>query len=122
MDAAFLFQGRLHCKKVFLTAKTRHLHLVQVQARTPRLLNMDKTIEWLLQGEAWIEYRTRVELLEQPETDPPVSTARKKMLADLTELEQMVAATLAFGRDSSTAEPPGRPAIASSWCAASAPP
>ena len=27
------------------------------------------------------------------------------MLADLTELEQMVAATLAFGRDSSTAEP-----------------
>ena len=44
---------------------------------------MDKTIEWLLQGEAWIEYRTRVELLEQPETDPQVSAARKKMLADL---------------------------------------
>ena len=42
----------------------------------------DKTIEWLLQGEPWVEYRTRVELLEQKETDPQVRTARKKMLAD----------------------------------------
>ena len=32
----------------------------------------DKTIEWLLQGEPWIEYRTRVDLLEQTETDPQV--------------------------------------------------
>lgn len=42
----------------------------------------DKIIEWLLQGEAWIEYRTRVDLLEQTETNPQVSAARKKMLAD----------------------------------------
>ena len=41
-----------------------------------------KTIEWLLQGEPWIEYRTRIDLLGQPETDPQVMTARKKMLAD----------------------------------------
>jgi len=53
----------------------------------------DKTIEWLLQGEAWIEYRTRVDLLGQTEKDPWVVSARKAMSADakiqslLTELE-----------------------------------
>lgn len=41
-----------------------------------------KTIEWLLQGEPWIEYRTRVDILEQTETDPQVISARKAMLAD----------------------------------------
>lgn len=42
----------------------------------------NKTIDWLLEGEPWVEYRTRVELLEQPETDPSVIAARKAMLAD----------------------------------------
>jgi len=42
----------------------------------------NKTIEWLLQSEAWIEYRTRLDLLEQPENDPQVVTVRKAMLAD----------------------------------------
>ena len=42
----------------------------------------EKIIEWLLQGDSWIEYRTRVDLLEQVETDPQVITARKAMLAD----------------------------------------
>jgi hypothetical protein len=42
----------------------------------------DKIIEWLLQGESWIEYRTRRDLLNQPENDPQVTTARKGMLAD----------------------------------------
>lgn len=42
----------------------------------------DKTIEWLLQSEPWIEYRTRVDLLEQSENDPKVVTARKAMLID----------------------------------------
>ncbi len=41
-----------------------------------------KTIEWLLQGEPWVEYRTRVDLLEQPESDPQVRAARKAMLVD----------------------------------------
>lgn len=41
-----------------------------------------KTIEWLLQGEPWVEYRTRVDLLEQSENDPQVSAARKAMLGD----------------------------------------
>ncbi len=43
----------------------------------------DKTIEWLLQGEPWIEYRTRIDLLGQTEKDPRVITARKAMLADV---------------------------------------
>jgi len=42
--------------------------------------------------------KLRAEFMEDDEQ-------RKKMLADLNELEQMVAATLAFGRDSSSAEP-----------------
>ena len=42
----------------------------------------DKTTDWLLQGEPWVDYRTRVELLEQPESDPQVKAAREKMLAD----------------------------------------
>jgi hypothetical protein len=42
----------------------------------------NKTIEWLLQGDPWIEYRTRLDLLNQTENDPQVITARKAMLAD----------------------------------------
>ena len=39
----------------------------------------NRTVEWLLQGEAWIEYRTRIDLLGEPETNPQVVTARKSM-------------------------------------------
>ena len=39
-------------------------------------------IEWLLQGEPWVEYRTRLDLLEQSESEPEVVAARKAMLAD----------------------------------------
>jgi hypothetical protein len=42
----------------------------------------NRTIEWLLQGEPWVEYRTRLDLLEQSESDPEVIAARKAMLAD----------------------------------------
>jgi hypothetical protein len=42
----------------------------------------NKTVDWLLQGEPWVEYRARVELLEQSEADPQVIAARKKMLTD----------------------------------------
>ena len=41
-----------------------------------------QTVEWLLQGEPWVEYRTRLDLLEQSESDPQVRAARKAMLAD----------------------------------------
>jgi hypothetical protein len=42
----------------------------------------DKTTEWLLQSEPWIEYRTRLDLLEQSENNPQVVISRKAMLAD----------------------------------------
>ncbi|HSL42534.1 MAG TPA: hypothetical protein VK897_03820 [Anaerolineales bacterium] len=41
-----------------------------------------RIMEWLLQGEPWIEYRTRIDLLEQKENGPQVISARKAMLAD----------------------------------------
>ena len=39
-------------------------------------------IDWLLEGGSWIEYRTRRDLLGQPEQEPPVQSARRSMLAD----------------------------------------
>ncbi len=41
-----------------------------------------KIVEWLLEGDAWIQYRTRVDLLGQAESDPQVCAVRKAMLAD----------------------------------------
>ena len=42
----------------------------------------EKTIEWLLQGEPWVQYRTRVDLIGQTKTDAEVVRARREMLAD----------------------------------------
>ena len=43
---------------------------------------MHAPIEWLLSGEAWVEYHTRCDLLGQSHTDPQVRQARQAMLAD----------------------------------------
>jgi hypothetical protein len=43
---------------------------------------MNELIEWLLEGPAWVQYRTRLDLLKQPEDHPQVVAARKAMLAD----------------------------------------
>ena len=43
---------------------------------------MQDSTRWLLDGPAWIEYRTRVDLLEQSETEPEVMAARQAMLTD----------------------------------------
>jgi hypothetical protein len=42
----------------------------------------DIPIDWLLEGEPWVEYRTRLDLLEQSESDPQVIQARRSMLAN----------------------------------------
>jgi hypothetical protein len=39
-------------------------------------------IDWLLQGEPWVAYRARLDLLGQPKSDPEVISARQAMLAD----------------------------------------
>ena len=41
---------------------------------------LDALIEWLLGGEPWVEYRTRIDLLDQPITDPQVASAKERML------------------------------------------
>ena len=44
---------------------------------------MNETIRWLLEGEPWVEYRTRVDLLGQSENEPEVRHAREAMLNHL---------------------------------------
>ncbi|MCL4559351.1 MAG: hypothetical protein M1281_01895 [Chloroflexi bacterium] len=39
-------------------------------------------IEWLLEGPAWVGYRTRQDLLHQPESNPDVAAARRAMRQD----------------------------------------
>lgn len=43
---------------------------------------MNPPIDWLLAGEPWIEYRTRLDLLGQAESDPQVRAARSLLLED----------------------------------------
>ncbi len=42
---------------------------------------MNAPYNWLLEGEAWIEYRTRLDLLGQSRDDPEVTEAHRGMLA-----------------------------------------
>jgi hypothetical protein len=42
---------------------------------------VDKFIEWLLGGPPWVQYRTRIDLLEQPESNSEVAAAKQAMLA-----------------------------------------
>ncbi len=43
---------------------------------------MHAPVDWLLEGDAWIEYRTRLDLLGQTEAEPQVKHARETMLAN----------------------------------------
>ena len=43
---------------------------------------MKAPVDWLLGGEAWIEYRTRRDLLGQSEAAPEVKAARDSMIKD----------------------------------------
>lgn len=43
---------------------------------------MNIPIDWLLAGESWIEYRTRLDLLGQKEEEPQVAAERRAMLDD----------------------------------------
>ena len=43
---------------------------------------MDIPLDWLLEGEPWIEYRTRLDLMDQKSDDPLVMTARGSMIED----------------------------------------
>jgi hypothetical protein len=43
---------------------------------------MKAPIDWLLEGEPWVEYRTRIDLLGQAESESRVASARQGLLAD----------------------------------------
>ncbi len=43
---------------------------------------MNAPIEWLLEGPAWVEYRTRCDLLNQAKDEPSLQAARNSMLTD----------------------------------------
>ena len=43
---------------------------------------MSAPVDWLLVGEPWVEYRTRLDLLGQSENDQQVNSSRKSMLAN----------------------------------------
>ncbi len=43
---------------------------------------MDELTAWLIEGEPWVQYRTRMDLLDQSETHRQVVQARQAMLAD----------------------------------------
>lgn len=42
---------------------------------------MDKVVQWLLEGDPWVRYRTYIDLLGRSEDEPDVATARQDMLA-----------------------------------------
>jgi len=44
---------------------------------------MDDTINWLLNSEPWVEYRTRLDLLEQSEQDQSVMDAKDRIVSHL---------------------------------------
>jgi hypothetical protein len=43
---------------------------------------LNPPVEWLLEGEPWVVYRTQVDLLGRPESDPQVVLSRQALLAD----------------------------------------
>jgi hypothetical protein len=45
------------------------------------ITNMQPPIDWLLEGDPWTAYRTRLDLLGQSESDPQVVSTRQSMLA-----------------------------------------
>ncbi len=45
-------------------------------------VTMKDVIEWLLEGDPFVEYRTRIDLLEQSEDELEVAQSRKRMIED----------------------------------------
>ena len=43
-------------------------------------MNINRAIDWLMEGPPWVQYRARIDLLGQSENDSEVTAARKAML------------------------------------------
>jgi len=44
------------------------------------VMNMNKAVNWLLEGPPWVQYRTRIDLLGQDENEPEVIVSKRAML------------------------------------------
>jgi hypothetical protein len=53
-----------------------------MSAQHPREAGTGAPIDWLVESEPFVEYRTRADLLRQPESDSEVRSVRAAMLAD----------------------------------------
>jgi hypothetical protein len=68
---------------------------------------MNVPIDWLLEGEPWIAYRTRLDLMGQTEQDPQVKSARKILFTDtqvqnlLTQLSEWPGTVIASHKSAS---------------------
>ena len=58
---------------------------------------MNIPVDWLLEGESWVKYRTRLDLLGQSEGNSHVKSARKSMLSD-TRVQNLLAELLGWPR------------------------
>lgn len=54
---------------------------------------MDKVINWLLEGEPWVEYRTRLDLLKQSEDEKEVVETKKRLVSH-PQIQSMLAEIL----------------------------
>jgi hypothetical protein len=60
---------------------------------------MDAILEWLLASdEPWTRYRTRLDLLGEPASNPAVSSARQEMIVH-PKVRDLVASAAAWGED-----------------------
>lgn len=75
----FFYAQSLSCQ-VAPAANARHW--APEHNAVARIKTMNAAIDWLLEGEPWIQYRTRLDLLGQSEEDPQVKIARNSMLAN----------------------------------------
>jgi hypothetical protein len=66
-------------------------------------------VDWLLEGESWIEYRTRRDLLHQAGDDHQVISARRRMLADRQVVELVEELSLWPGKVIASHKSAGQP-------------
>ena len=67
------------------------------------MIDSNSTINWLLAGEPWVRYRTRLDILEQQESDPEVKNDYSETVR-LPEIQALIAELMEWP-DASAAHP-----------------
>ena len=60
----------------------KNLHRLQVYSDLDKGVLLKSVIDWLLEGEAFVEYNTRLNFLEKSENQSEVVTAKRRMIED----------------------------------------